>query len=91
MHVMHLYDRTWINRAGLRVLGWTKDTPNPFVGVIERDASGNPTGPLVATIGLPALLGRFAALGGRRYPSPPSGGPGRPPCRIRSPNVVCAT
>jgi predicted amidohydrolase YtcJ len=36
--VMHLYDRTWINRAGLRVLGWTRDTPNPFGGMIERDA-----------------------------------------------------
>jgi hypothetical protein len=57
--VMHLYDRTWINRAGLRVLGWTKDTPNPFGGMIERDASGNPTGLLVATIGLPALVGAW--------------------------------
>ena len=57
--VMHLYDRTWINRAGLRVLGWTRDTPDPFGGMIERDASGNPTGLLVATTGLPALVGAW--------------------------------
>ncbi|HEX4328667.1 MAG TPA: amidohydrolase [Burkholderiales bacterium] len=54
--IMHMYDRTLINRAGLRVLGWTKDTPNPFGGVIEKDANGNPTGLLTATIGLPALV-----------------------------------
>jgi predicted amidohydrolase YtcJ len=54
--LMHMYDRTLINRAGLRVLGWTKDTPNPFGGVIEKDANGNPTGLLTATIGLPALV-----------------------------------
>ncbi len=54
--VMHLYDRAWINRAGLRVLGWDKNTPNPFGGTIERDASGNPTGLLVANVGLVALV-----------------------------------
>lgn len=47
--IMHLYDRAWINRAGLRVLGWGKATPNPFGGTIERDASGNPTGLIVAS------------------------------------------
>lgn len=60
--VMHLYDRLWINRAGLRVLGWAKDTPNPFGGVIERDASGNPTGLLVATVGLVALVGAWLSI-----------------------------
>ncbi|MDB5804083.1 MAG: amidohydrolase [Betaproteobacteria bacterium] len=54
--IMHMYDRTQINRAGLRVLGWTRDTPNPFGGVIEKDGNGNPTGLLTATIGLPALV-----------------------------------
>lgn len=54
--LMHMYDRTMINRAGLRVLGWNKDTPNPFGGVIEKDGNGNPTGLLTATIGLPALV-----------------------------------
>src|SRR5207245_2824591 len=28
--IMHLYDRAWLNRAGIRALGWTKDTPNMF-------------------------------------------------------------
>ncbi len=42
--IMHLYDRAWLNRAGIRALGWTRDTPNMFGGAIERDASGNPTG-----------------------------------------------
>ncbi len=60
--VMHLYDRLWINRAGIRVLGWSKDTPNPFGGVIERDASGNPTGLLVATVGLVALVGAWLRI-----------------------------
>ena len=60
--VMHLYDRLWINRAGLRVLGWAKDTPNPFGGAIERDASGNPTGLLVATTGLVALAGAWLRI-----------------------------
>jgi hypothetical protein len=54
--LMHMYDRSMINRAGLRVLGWNRDTPNPFGGVIEKDAAGNPTGLLTATIGLPALV-----------------------------------
>jgi len=54
--IQHMYDRTWINQAGLRVLGWNKDTPNPFGGVIEKDAQGNPTGLLTATVGLPALV-----------------------------------
>jgi len=54
--VMHLYDRAWINRAGLRVLGWDKSTKDPFGGTIERDASGNPTGLLVANVGLVALV-----------------------------------
>src|SRR5687767_3731774 len=54
--IMHLYDRLWVNRAGIRVLGWTKDTPNPLGGILERDASGNPTGVIVATVGATGLL-----------------------------------
>src|SRR6266851_1697202 len=54
--IMHLYDRAWINRAGVRALGWTKDTPNMFGGAIERDASGNPTGLVVSTTSLASLV-----------------------------------
>jgi predicted amidohydrolase YtcJ len=54
--IMHLYDRAWINRAGIRALGWTKDTPNMFGGAIERDASGHPTGLVVSTTSLASLV-----------------------------------
>lgn len=47
--VLHLYDRALLNRAALRAIGYTRDTPEPPGGIIERDASGNPTGLLVAT------------------------------------------
>lgn len=46
--ILHLYDRALLNRAALRAVGYTKDTPNPPGGVIERDKSGNPTGLLIA-------------------------------------------
>lgn len=46
--ILHLYDRALLNRAALRAVGYTKDTPNPPGGEIERDASGEPTGLLLA-------------------------------------------
>jgi predicted amidohydrolase YtcJ len=46
--VLHLYDRALLNRAALRAVGYSKDTPNPPGGEIVRDASGNPTGMLIA-------------------------------------------
>lgn len=46
--VLHLYDRALVNRAGLRALGYTKDTPDPPGGQIQRDRQGNPTGLLIA-------------------------------------------
>ena len=46
--VLHLYDRALLNRAALRTVGYDKDTPNPPGGEIQRDASGNPTGMLIA-------------------------------------------
>ena len=46
--VLHLYDRAWLNRAALRAVGYTKDTPEPPGGEIQRDKAGNPTGLLVA-------------------------------------------
>ncbi len=46
--VLHLYDRALLNRAALKAVGYTRDTPSPPGGEIQRDASGNPTGMLIA-------------------------------------------
>ncbi len=46
--ILHLYDRALLNAAALRVVGYSKDTPNPPGGEIVRDAAGNPTGLLLA-------------------------------------------
>ena len=46
--ILHLYDRALLNQAALRVVGYTKDTPSPPGGEIQRDGAGNPTGLLLA-------------------------------------------
>ena len=46
--VLHLYDRAWLNGAALRAVGYTKDTPYPPGGEIQRDKQGNPTVLLIA-------------------------------------------
>ena len=46
--ILHLYDRALLNAAALRVVGYTRDTPNPPGGEVVRDAAGNPTGLLLA-------------------------------------------
>lgn len=46
--VLHLYDSALLNKAALRVIGYTRDTPNPPGGEIQRDEHGNPTGMLIA-------------------------------------------
>ncbi|OJB08137.1 amidohydrolase, partial [Burkholderia ubonensis] len=46
--ILHLYDRAMLNAAALRVVGYTKDTPEPPGGQIMRDGNGNPTGLLLA-------------------------------------------
>lgn len=46
--LLHLYDRALLNRAALKAVGYTKATPNPPGGEIQRDARGNPTGMLIA-------------------------------------------
>lgn len=46
--LLHLYDRALLNRAALRAVGYTKDSPDPPGGRIERDKTGNPTGLLLA-------------------------------------------
>lgn len=46
--ILHLYDSALLNAAALRAVGYTKDTPDPIGGRIERDKNGNPTGLLIA-------------------------------------------
>lgn len=46
--ILHLYDRALLNAAALRAVGYGRDTPDPPGGEIARDASGNPTGLLLA-------------------------------------------
>src|SRR5262249_5961441 len=42
--VLHLYDRAILNRAALRAVGYTRNTPDPPGAEIQRDRRGNPTG-----------------------------------------------
>ncbi|RYZ51231.1 MAG: amidohydrolase, partial [Proteobacteria bacterium] len=46
--ILHLYDRALLNAAAVRVCGFTKASPNPPGGELERDLNGNPTGILLA-------------------------------------------
>ncbi|HYL99209.1 MAG TPA: amidohydrolase family protein, partial [Blastocatellia bacterium] len=46
--VLHLYDSALLNAAALRAVGYTKNTPDPPGGEIQRDKNGNPTGLLIA-------------------------------------------
>src|SRR5258708_16458225 len=46
--VLHLYASAMLNRAALRAVGYTRDTPDPPAGEIQRDKAGNPTGLLFA-------------------------------------------
>ena len=46
--ILHLYDQALLNAAALRVVGYTKDTPEPPGGQIMRDSQGTPTGLLLA-------------------------------------------
>jgi predicted amidohydrolase YtcJ len=63
--VMYLYGKALLNQEALRVLGITRDTPNPPGGLIERDAQGQPTGLLIAkpdALILYSTLGRLPKL-----------------------------
>jgi len=76
--VLHLYTHALMNQSALRALGYTRETPDPPGGVIERDSRGDPTGLLIATPNAALLYGAIAnapALspslpGRRRIPLP---------------------
>lgn len=59
--VLHLYDRAILNQAAIRALGYTKSTPEPVGGKINRDKSGNPTGLLLAAPNAAILYSSIAA------------------------------
>jgi len=46
--ILHLYDRALLNRAALRAVGYTKDTPEFPAAEIVRDGNGEPNGMLIA-------------------------------------------
>ncbi|QBR01928.1 amidohydrolase [Paraburkholderia pallida] len=46
--ILHLYDSALLNAAALRAVGYTRNTPNPPGGEIQRDRRGNVTGMLIA-------------------------------------------
>lgn len=46
--ILHLYCQALLNKAALRACGYTRDTPNPPGGEIQRDKHGEPTGLLIA-------------------------------------------
>lgn len=60
--VLHLYDRALLNRAALKAVGYTKETPDPAGGEIVRDSHGNPTGMLIAKPNA-MILFRYAGQG----------------------------
>ncbi len=57
--VLHLYDRALVNRAALRAMGYTSETPDPPGAEIQRDKAGQPTGLLIAR---PNALLLYASL-----------------------------
>jgi len=65
--VVFLDTAAFLNRAALRALGYDKSTPDPPGGEIQRDATGTPTGLLIAGSS-PAVLA--AAMAGAPRPAP---------------------
>ena len=47
--IQYFYSVIVLNRAGIKALNLSRDTPEPFGGTIERDSAGNPTGIVRAT------------------------------------------
>lgn len=61
--VLHFYDTALLNRAAVRALGYTQDTPQPPGGEIVRDRAGQPTGVVLAK---PSMFSVYSAM--RRAP-----------------------
>ena len=69
--ILHLHDRALLNRAALRAVGYTRDTPAPPGGEIVRDGAGEPTGPPAPPV-LPdwSPVKRFGGYPSRRLGQP---------------------
>ncbi|MFD4397747.1 amidohydrolase [Kitasatospora sp. NPDC058478] len=57
--VLHLYQSAILNRAALRAVGYTRDTPDPKGGQIVRGRGGEPNGMLLAA---PSALVLYSTL-----------------------------
>jgi predicted amidohydrolase YtcJ len=57
--ILNLYQSAMLNRAALRAVGYTKDTPDPAGGQIVRARDGEPTGLLLAA---PSALLLYSTL-----------------------------
>lgn len=58
--ILYLYGFALLNRAALRAVGYTRDTPDPPGGEIQRDRRGEPTGLLIARPNAGILYGTLA-------------------------------
>jgi len=65
--ILHLYDRAFMNRAALKAVGYTKDTPEPPGGQIQRDNKGEPTGLIIASPNAMILYSTLAKGPGLSY------------------------
>ena len=79
--ILRLYDRALLNGAALRAVGYSRDTPDPPGGHIERDARGEPTGLLLAQPNAAIL---YATLGARAEAA-------RPRCSSTRRGISCAS
>jgi predicted amidohydrolase YtcJ len=60
--ILYLYGKAWVNKAGLKSLNISSETPNPPGGLVEKDSEGNPTGLLVAEPNAYVLYSTLAKL-----------------------------
>ena len=59
--VMKLHGCAFINKAGLRALGWTRKTPVPSGGLVACNRNGDPSGMLIPAAELNGFLAAFTA------------------------------
>ncbi len=64
--ILHLYDRALLNKAALRAVGYTEDTPVPPGGEMALDSDAEPTGLLLAKPNAGILYATLA--GGPKLP-----------------------